>query len=481
MTIDEGYLLVGSGQNVTCPKCEYAFGLSEGLAKQALENIEEKSAKALAEREAAIKEDVEKRANALALQRTNAAQEEVGDLKKLLEEQSKQNKEIVEAARASERATAAFREDELRKEVEARTRENHALRAREETLAARERDMESRVAQAATEKAAELVAADRDSFERLLAERGAQVQALQAEQVSLREERQRLQDQKAALALDVQRQVDAKLQEREGVVRNQEAERARFREAELIQTIEGMKGTISDLQRKAEQGSQQIQGEVLELALEEVLKREFVTDSFEEIKKGARGADVLQRVMTRSLQPAGSILWEAKRAKEWGRDWPNKLKADMQDSGADVGILVTTSMPKETVAGQPFCLHEDVWVSTWGAAVPLAAAIRERVLEVHKQRIVSAGKGEKMEAVYDYVTSPQFAQKLRAVFDTFKRMREELETEKNTTTQRWARREKQIAVAQNSLLAIGGDVQGLAQTAMPQLEMDSDNAVGEGP
>ena len=479
MADGDDYLLVKPDQKLACPECEHEFGLSEGFAKRALEKIEEKSAEALAERERAIKEDVEKRAKALALQRTKAAQEEMGDLKKLLEEQSRKNKEIVEAARAAERSTAALKEDGLRKELEARTKENLTLKAREESLAAREREMESRVAQAAASKAAELVAADREIYEKRLAERNAQVQSLQAEQVALREERQQLQDQKQSLALDVQRQVDAKLQEREGVVRSQEAERAKFREAELMQTIEGMKGTISDLQRKAEQGSQQLQGEVLELALEDVLKREFVADSFEEVKKGARGADVLQRVMTRSLQPAGVILWEAKRAKDWGRDWPNKLKSDMQDCGADVGIIVTITMPKEIPADQSFCLHEDVWVTTWSAAVPLAAAIRERVLEVHKQRVISAGKGEKMEAVYDYVTSPQFAQKLRAVFDTFKRMRDELETERSTTTQRWARREKQISIAQNSLLSIGGDVQGLAQTALPQLEMNSDNTEAE--
>lgn len=479
MAAADDHLLFKLDQKITCPMCEHDFDLREGIAKHALEKIEEKSAEALSEREAAIKEDVEKRAGALTLQRTKAAQEEVGELKKLLDEQTKQNKEIVEAARASERATAALKEEELRRKLDAQTAENRALKAREEQLATLEREMDSRVTQAATAKAAELVASDRQSFEKRLAERDSQVERLQSEQIALREERQQLQDQKQALALDVQRQVDAKLQEREAVVRSQEAERARFREAELLQTIDGMKNTISDLQRKAEQGSQQIQGEVLELALEEVLRREFAIDVFEEVKKGARGADVTQRVMTRSLQSAGVILWEAKRAKDWGRDWPSKLKSDMQECAADVGILVTTIMPKEVPAGQLFCLHEDIWVTTWSAAVPLAAAIRERVLEVHKQRAISAGKGEKMEAVFDYVTSPQFAQKLRAVFETFKRMRDELESEKSTTMQRWARREKQIGIAQTSLLSIGGDVQGLAQTALPQLEMDSGNDGGE--
>jgi len=481
MAADNEYLLVKPDQKLTCPKCEHEFGLNEGFAKRALEKIEEKSAEALAEREAAIKEDVEKRAKSIASQRDKSSREEVADLKKLLEEQGKKSKEILDAAKASERATAAAREQELLSKLETSAAENIAMRRREEAIEGRERGLDAQIAAAAAEKATELVAADRESYEKRLAERSAQVHVLQAEQVALREERQQLQDQKDALALDVQKQVDAKLQERESFVRNQEAERARFREADLMQTIEGMKGTIADLQRKAEQGSQQIQGEVLELALEDGLRGAFPLDVIEEVKKGQRGGDVIQRVMTRQSQPAGVVLWETKRAKDFSQQWIGKLKEDMRNCGADYGVLVTmpTAIPKEIPDAAPFAAVDDVWVVTWPYSIAFAAVLRAGVLDVHRQRVAVAGKGEKMEAVYDYVTSPQFAQKLRAVFEVFQSQQKELDAERNQTVQRWARREKQLQSGIAQLLGIGGEVQGLAQQALPELEMQSVGVVGE--
>ena len=241
---------------------------------------------------------------------------------------------------------------------------------------------------------------------------------------------------------------------------------------ELQKKLDDVDAKLQEAQQKSSQGSQQLQGEVLELALEEQLRQAFPVDVFEEVRKGARGADLVQRVTTRTLQVAGTILWEAKRAKEWGRDWPAKLKQDMRAAGADVGILVTTVLPAAIPAAQVFGLHEDVWVSSWGAAIPLAMALRERVLEVHKQRAISAGKGEKMEAVYDYLTSPQFAQKLKAVYGAFAAMQEDLQKERNASEQRLARREKQIATGMKELLGFAGDVQGLAQQELPQLEME---------
>jgi hypothetical protein len=113
-----------------------------------------------------------------------------------------------------------------------------------------------------------------------------------------------------------------------------------------------------------------------------------------------------------------------------------------------------------------------VYIVVWSAALHLGQVLRAALLDVHKQRLVSAGKGEKMEAVYDYVTSPQFAHKLRAVHDAMQRMREELESEKNQTQQRWARREKQLQVGVAALLGIGGDIQGLAHKSLGELELD---------
>jgi len=195
----------------------------------------------------------------------------------------------------------------------------------------------------------------------------------------------------------------------------------------------------------------------------------------EEVRKGARGGDVIQRVMTRSGQSAGVLLWEAKRAKDWSPQWVAKLKEDMRAAGADVGILVSVGscFPKEWEQGMLFDLHEDVWITSWTTAVQLATVLRTGLLEVHKQRVASTGKGEKMEAVYDYLTSSQFSNKLKAVYGSFHRMRQELESEKSQTMQRWARREKQLQSGVAELVGVAGDIQGLAQQDLPLLEIEA--------
>ena len=311
-------------------------------------------------------------------------------------------------------------------------------------------------------------------MERQLSERNAEVRALKEQEFELREEREKLKEEKESLSIEIRRQVDAQMQQRESTVRTQEMEKAKLREADLQQTIEGMKGTIEELQRKSQQGSQQLQGEVLELAIEAGLGRSFPLDTIEEVKKGVRGGDVIQRVSTRTGQAAGVILWETKRAKDWSPQWIGKLKEDMRRDGADLGVLVTMpgAIPTEWDSGQLFGLHQDVWVTTWSTAIGLAEVLREGLLDVHKQRLISAGKGEKMEAVYDYLTSPQFAQKLKAVYGTFQLLQDDLQKERAAAEQRWARREKQIAIGRKELLGFAGDVQGLAQQELPQLELE---------
>ena len=259
-------------------------------------------------------------------------------------------------------------------------------------------------------------------------------------------------------------------------VQQQEQEHAALKEAELVKTIADMRSQLVDAQRKADQGSQQLQGEVLELAIEEGLRRAFPLDTIEEVKKGQRGGDVLQHVVSRTGQSAGKILWETKRAKDWSVQWIPKLKEDMRACGAAVGILVTMpgALPKEWPGSAHFALHEEVWVTQAATAIGVAEALRAGLIDLHRQRAVSAGKGEKMEALYDYLTSPQFAQKLKAVYETFKKMREELESEKNVTMQRWARREKQLQSGVNQLLGVAGDIQGLATQDLKMLDMEDE-------
>jgi hypothetical protein len=474
MSLESGQLLLRQDTTVTCPKCVNEFSLDQGFARKALDQLSEASAGAIAAMREAERAQVEKRAEQLAGEKARAAQGEAESLKKLLKEQADAHARSLADVRAVAEKSMAPKLEEMQKSLDERDGQLQLLRGREDALAAREKELDARVATAAQAKALEMVAADRQEFEEKLAGKDAQVAELRSEQLQLRREREQLRDAQAAMELTVQKKADELVQLREIAVRTQEQERASLKEAELHKTIADMRSQLVEAQRKADQGSQQTQGEVLELAIEEGLKHSFPLDRIEEVKKGQRGGDVLQHVMTRAGHAAGTILWETKRAKDWSAQWIPKLKEDMRVSSAALGILVTMpgALPKDWPAGAYFALYEDVWVTHASTANGIAEILRAGLIDLQRQRAVSAGKGEKMEALYDYLTSPQFAHKLKAVYETFKKMREELESEKNVTTQRWARREKQLQAGMTQLLSIGGEIQGLAQEELPMLEME---------
>lgn len=465
-------LLLAPDTSVTCPKCDHEFSLEQGFARKALEQLADSSQGALRALEQTVRAAEQKRAAREASERERQALEQVSALRKLLDEQAESSRQTLQQVREVERRGFADQLASMQALVAERDAQLLATAEREAALAARERALEAQVASAAEARAAELFAGERATFEQQLQQQSRSLAAMRERELGLLAEQQRLADEKAALELEVARRLQAGRAEIEAQARAHEKERADLEKAELQKKLDDVSSKLAEAQQKAEQGSQQLQGEVLELVLEEQMRRAFPVDVFEEVRKGVRGADLLQRVTNRSLQTAGTLLWEAKRAKEWQRDWPGKLKEDMRASGADVGILVTTTLPRDIPPGHAFGLYEEVWVCTWAAAVPLAAALRERVLEVHKQRLVSAGKDEKMEALYDYLTSPQFAQKLKAVYGAFRTMQDDLARERSQMEQRWARREKQIASGMRELLGFAGDVQGLAAQGLQQLELE---------
>ncbi|HTB66391.1 MAG TPA: DUF2130 domain-containing protein [Steroidobacteraceae bacterium] len=471
-------LLLNPETRVTCPKCNHEFSLEQGFAKQALESVEAASASALAGLRDQERSAVEKRAQHLAGEQAKAAQRQVEDLQRMLKSQGDAHTKALSEMRALTEQSFKPQLDTLKEQLASSEEKLIALDQREAAIALREKGIEARVQEVAATRAAEMVAGERREYEKRLADSQVQLKALRDEQLALREERQKLKDEKDTLALEVHKQVDAKLAERVSLARTQEQEKAQLDKAELQKKLDDAMAELASAQRRMAQGSQQLQGEVLELAIEDALKRAFPLDAIEEVKKGARGGDLIHRVTSRLGQPAGVMLWESKRAREWSPAWIAKLKEDMRACGADIGVLVsmTTAIPKEWPDGQLFGLHEEVWVTTWSAAVQLAEVLRAGLLDVHKQRLISAGKGEKMEAVYDYLTSPQFAQKLKAVYGAFQKMREELESERSVTMQRWARREKQLQSGLAELLGVAGDIQGLAQQELPALELEPPGA-----
>jgi len=474
-------LLLPADTNITCPKCKNTFGLEQGFARAAFEQFEHSTEGALEAVRRAERAAADKRAQQLASQQANALRDENAELKRLLKDQGEKHAEALKEVTKLAQQSAAPQLEAMRAELAARQAKIDEFTRRESDLSEKERGLEARVAEAARKRAEGLVANERVLFASRLVEKERQLADVRSRELQLLKDKQTLQDRASELDIEVARKLDASRAELESRIRAQERERSELESAELRKRLTDMQEQLAEAQRKGAQGSQQLQGEVLELTLQEDLEAAFALDSIEEVRKGARGGDVIHRVMTRSGQLAGVLLWEAKRAKDWSPQWVTKLKEDMRAAGADVGILVSVGpcYPKEWEAGTLFDLHEDIWVTSWSTAVQLATVLRSGLLDVHKQRVASAGKGEKMEAVYDYLTSSQFSNKLKAVYGAFHRMRHELEAEKSQTLQRWARREKQLQSGVAELVGVAGDIQGLAQQELPLLEMEDSESSDE--
>ena len=466
-------LFLSLDTRVICPNCTTKFSLEQGFAKQALERLEQNTEGTLEAVRKSERAEVQRHAALLAEQRDKLLRAENAQLQQLLKDQADGHANALKEVRALTAQAMAPQLAALRAQLAEGQAKIDAFAQRESALSAREQELEARIAHAAQERAETLYASDRQALEQELAQKSQLIADLRCAELALRTEKSALQDRAAALEIEVARKLDAGRADIETRVRAQERELAELEKAELRKRLDDVNEQLAEAQRRSNQGSQQLQGEVLELTVEEALERAFPLDSIEEVKKGARGGDVVQRVMTRTGQAAGILLWEAKRAKDWSGQWATKLKEDMRGCGADVGVLITTgtAVPKDWEATQLFGLHEDVWVTAWSTALQLATVLRAGILDLHKQRLVSAGKGEKMEAVYDYLTSSQFAHKLKAVYGAFYRMRQELESEKSQTLQRWARREKQLQSGIAELVGVAGDIQGLAQQDLPLLEM----------
>ena len=312
--------------------------------------------------------------------------------------------------------------------------------------------------------------ARRDSAERaqalqnelMLKER--KLAAYRETELALRTEKAALEEQQRELTLEVQRKVDAESQR----IKAAEAEAYRLREAEWRKKIDDAQKANEDLKRKLEQGSQQLQGEVLELEIEGLLAMAFPYDAIEPVKKGARGADVIQTVRLRSGAACGRIVWESKRAENWSNAWVAKLKDDQQSAGGELAVLVSTAFPAGI--GQPMVMHEGVWLVRPDLVKALAEALRTVLIESQRQKAIAAGKGESMEALYSYITSAQFAQKVRAVVDAYQQMRDDLEKEKSAMLRLWKKREAQLERITTNMLGMCGELQGVSQQALPQLE-----------
>lgn len=262
---------------------------------------------------------------------------------------------------------------------------------------------------------------------------------------------------------EAQKKLNEQLQAEKEKIRKSEEEKNELKMRDLQKQLDDQKRLTEEMKRKQEQGSMQLQGEVQELAIEEWLQTQFPLDSIEEIKKGARGGDCIQTVNTFAQQNCGKIYYESKRTKDYQPSWIEKFKADMREKGADIGVLVTEAMPTDM---ERMGLRDGVWVCSYEEFKGLCGVLRESIIQVSTALGSQVNKGDKMQLLYDYLTSNSFRMQVEAIVEGFTSMKTALESEKRAMQRIWKEREKQIEKVINNTIDMHASIRGIAGNAI---------------
>jgi hypothetical protein len=352
----------------------------------------------------------------------------------------------------------------LRAEIESSVKEEY-----EETLEKRERELRSQFAEQLKEdlervqgEAARV--AEKKSGQELaalkeqLTEQARELNEARKLELAIRKRERELERCKADLELTVERKLDEERTRLITEAQKRLTDEHRLKDAEKERQLFEMRRQIEDLKRKAEQGSQQLQGEAGEDEIEAMLRASFPWDAINPVAQGVRGADIHQVVIDPRGGKAGAILWECKNARNWSDGWIEKLKQDQRALRADVSVLVTAALPKGC---RRFALIEGVLVTDFACAAPVAALLRSNLLQVSQTRSAAFNKGEKLELLHRYLSGVEFRQRVEAIVESFERMREDLDQERRAAERQWAKRTKQIESVTYNISGMYGDLQGL--------------------
>ncbi len=304
-------------------------------------------------------------------------------------------------------------------------------------------------------------------LQEILKQRDTKLAEAQQAQAGLLRKQRELDDAKRELELNVEKRVQEGLTATRQQARKEAEEEMKLKVMEKEQTIISMQTQIEVLKRKAEQGSQQLQGEVQELELEGLLRAKFPRDTIEPVPKGEHGGDVLHRVVSPTGQTCGTILWESKRTKGWSDGWLVKLRDDQRKAKAELAVIVTKTLPKGV---ETFEFMDGVWVTRPNTAIPVAMVLRQTLLEVAFARQASEGQQTKTEMLYQYLTGPRFRQRVQAIVEAFSSMQDDLNKEKKVITKQWAKREEQIGNVMGATVGMYGDLQGIAGKTIQEIE-----------
>lgn len=384
-----------------------------------------------------------------------------------------------------EKNRKAFEAQLLQKEKDLQTRldkERQALSVKagelEEQLKKDRKVLEAKIKQ----ETSEAVSAEVNDLKEQVESTKQKLKQAQDQEIALRKKQREMEDREKTFELEMARKLDEERRKIEEIAAQRIIEEHRLKDAEKDKKLADALKQVEDLKRKMEQGSQQAQGEVLELELENMLRTEFPFDEIEAVSKGVRGGDILQTVKTQSGRICGKILWETKRTKAWSDSWIQKLKDDQRDAKAGLAVLVSEALPQGFHHFRQ--MDGGVWVTDFSSGISLAIALRVVLIQVANAREIEMGKQEKMELVYNYLTGPEFRNRVSAIIEAFRSMHEDLEAEKRAMQRIWEKRAKQIEKVISNTSGMYGDLEGLAGAALPPikiLELPMDDRIEENP
>ncbi|MGC1870800.1 MAG: DUF2130 domain-containing protein [Acidobacteriaceae bacterium] len=441
---------------VACPKCGTPVPLTEALAAPLLEATRVEYENKLQAKDAvfAKQEDELK-------QKETAARELAQQLEKREAELNRKSQDArAEIDRQREQLAA-----EVARQTEAAVTKQLAERLAIEKKTIAE-DEERRANQRFADELAERERDSNDKAERIekLLARLAVAQNAEAE---LKRRERDFEDREREMTLKIEQEVSGQLDQVRAVAATEAEQRLSLQLSDKDRTIRELATKLEEASRKAQQGSQQAQGETLELVLEEQLRRQFPFDEFQPVPKGEFGGDTLHIVRDGSGRECGRILWEFKRTKVWQAVWLPKLKADQRAARADLAVIVSQAMPSDV---QHFNEVDGVWISSLGCTLPVATALRATLLQLAGQRRNADGQQTKSALVYTYLTGPQFRGRIEAIAERWSEMQKDLADEKKATMKRWSKRESQLHTLIESTAGIYGDLQGIAGRDLAEIQ-----------
>lgn len=302
-----------------------------------------------------------------------------------------------------------------------------------------------------------------DALQKELNEKSEQIKELNRTKVEIEKLKREKAELKEAIEAESQKKLNEILVAEKEKIRKIEEDKNELRFREMQMQLEAQKKLTEEMKRKQDQGSMQMQGEVQELAIEEWLAVKFPLDTIEEIKKGARGGDCIQIVHTRTEQNCGTIYYESKRTKDFQPSWIEKFKADIRDKGANIGVLVTEVMPSDM---DRLGLKNGIWICNYEEFKGLCAVLRESIIQVSTAISTQENKGDKMDMLYDFLTSSTFRMQIEAIVEGFTSMKIALDSEKRAMQRIWKEREKQIEKVVTNTIEMYGSIKGIAGNAI---------------